>query len=302
MGRAETFQGARHRFPRAPAKALRERAPKALGASHEGLSYNSGMKLKSVVSRDNPRYKQLVKLASSAQARKREGLSLLDGVHLVAAYLRHVGVPDTLAVSQSGAAHPEIAAILQGFEGEVLQLPDNLFAAVSQVEHGVGIVAAAATPRPALPPRITGDCLLIEHLQDPGNLGSLLRSAAAAGVRQVLLSEQAVYAWSPKVLRAGQGAHFGLTIHEGVDLLQVLPRIEAPVLATSSHAQATIYDADLTAPVAWLFGNEGAGVSATMLQAARLRVSIPMVGATESLNVAAAGAICMFEALRQRRR
>ena len=259
------------------------------------------MKLKSIVSRDNPTYKQLLRLAGSSQARKREGLSLLDGVHLVAAYLEQIGPPAVLAVSESGTAHPEIAQILERFEGDVLQLPDNLFTAVSQVEHGVGIIAAAATPRPLLPERIEGDCLLIEHLQDPGNLGSLLRSAAAAGVRQVLLSAQAVYAWSPKVLRAGQGAHFSLTIYEGLDLAQALPRIQAPLLATSSYAETTLYDADLRGPVAWLVGNEGAGVSPAMLEAASLRVVIPMMSATESLNVAAAGAVCMFEALRQRR-
>ena len=259
------------------------------------------MRLKAIASRDNPGYKQLLRLAGSSQARKREGLSLLDGVHLVAAYFEQIGPPEVLAVSESGAAHPEIAALLAQAEGEVLQLPDPLFTAVSQVEHGVGVIAAVATPRPQLPARLEGDCLLIEHLQDPGNLGSLLRSAAAAGVANVLLSMQTVYAWSPKVLRSGQGAHFGLTIYEGVDLAEALPRLQARLVATSSHADAALYDADLRGPVAWLLGNEGSGVSAAMLQAAALRVSIPLAGAAESLNVAAAGAICMFEALRQRR-
>jgi TrmH family RNA methyltransferase len=259
------------------------------------------MKLKSIASRENPRYKQLARLADSSQARKREGLSLLDGVHLVSSYLAHVGEPDTLAVSESGLAHAEIAALLAEYPGEVLQLPDNLFHSISQVEHGTGILAAAATPRPELPERIEGDCLLIESLQDPGNLGSLLRSAAAAGVGRVLLSPQSVYAWSPKVVRAGQGAHFSLLIHEGVDLAGLLPRMQAPLVATSSYAEQSLFDADLRGPVAWLVGNEGAGVSPAMLEAARLRVRIPMASSTESLNVAAAGAICMFEALRQRR-
>jgi len=258
------------------------------------------MKLKSITSRDNPRYKLLARLADSSQARKREGLSLLDGVHLVSAYLEQVGVPDTLAVSDSGLAHAEIDTLLQAYEGEVLQLPDSLFDSISQVEHGTGILAAAATPRPELPEVIEGDCLLIENLQDPGNLGSLLRSAAAAGVGSVLLSSGSVYAWSPKVLRSGQGAHFRLRIHEGLDLAEVLPRVRAPLLATSSHADRTLYDADLRGPVAWLLGNEGAGVSGQMLAAAALRVSIPMAAGVESLNVAAAGAICMFETLRQR--
>jgi TrmH family RNA methyltransferase len=259
------------------------------------------MKVKPVASRDNPRYKQLVRLAGSSQARKREGLSLLDGVHLVAAFVERIGPPALVAVSESGAAHAEIGALIERAQCEALRLPDGLFEAISQVEHGAGVVAAVPTPRPALPARIVGDCLLIEHLQDPGNLGSLLRSAAAAGVPQVLLSAKAVYAWSPKVLRAAQGAHFALTIYEGVDLEAVLPRLAAPLVATSSHATLSLFDADLTDPVAWVFGNEGAGVSAGLLERARMRVAIPMPGAAESINVAAAGAVCMFEAVRQRR-
>ena len=259
------------------------------------------MKLKAVASRDNPGYKQLTRLATSSQARKREGLSLIDGAHLVAAYLARIGPPELLAVSESGADNPEIAALLRSVDCTVLQLPDSLFAAISQVEHATGVVAAVATPRPEMPEKLLGDCLLIEHLQDPGNLGSLLRSAAAAGVGQVLLSLQTVYAWSPKVLRAGQGAHFALTIYEGVDLAGVLPRLAAPLVATSSHAEVAVYDADLSGPVAWLFGNEGAGVSEAMLAQAQLRVAIPMQPGNESINVAAAGAICMFEAQRQRR-
>lgn len=259
------------------------------------------MSLTAVTSRDNPRYKQLARLAESSQARKREGLSLLDGVHLVEAYLDRFGAPEQLAVSESGLRHPEVAALLERTGGAALQFPDGLFGTFSQVENGVGLVAAIRTPHPELPARIEGDCLLIEHLQDPGNLGSLLRSAAAAGVAQVLLSAKTAYAWSPKVLRSGQGAHFSLRIYEGLDLEAVLPRVAAPLVATSSYAQATLYDADLRGPVAWLLGNEGAGVSETLMGAAALRVSIPMAGAAESLNVAAAGAICMFEARRQRR-
>ena len=91
------------------------------------------MRLKSIASRDNPGYKQLLRLAGSSQARKREGLSLLDGVHLVAAYLEQIGPPAVLAVSESGTAHPEIAQILARFEGDVLQLTDAMFTAVSQV-------------------------------------------------------------------------------------------------------------------------------------------------------------------------
>ena len=256
--------------------------------------------MKTIRSRDNPVYKRLARLALTSQARKREGLSVLDGVHGVQAYLERVGAPSILAVSESGVTRAEVAALLLKHRIEPLVLADPLFKAVSHVEHGPGLLAAIETPQPALPATIATDCLLIEHLQDPGNLGSLLRSAAAAGVRRVILSPHTVYAWSPKVLRAGQGAHFSLVIHEGVDLPAVASRLRVPLLATSARAPLSLYRTDLKRPLAWLLGNEGAGVSAAMLALATHIVGVPLANDTESLNVAAAGAVCMFETLRQR--
>ena len=260
------------------------------------------MKPKLITSRDNPLYKRLRLLASTAQARKKEGLSFLDGIHLVSAYLEKRGAPDWVVVSESGLKRPDIARAVKACGGEVVQLPDALFETVSVVEHGAGIVAAVTTPREALPPTIFGDCLLLEHVQDPGNMGSMLRSAAAAGVRQVFCSPKTVYAWSPKVLRAGQGAHFGLLIVEGVEMEEVLARLTVPLVATSSHARTTLHALDLSHPVAWVFGNEGAGVSQDLLKRAACQAAIPMPGGAESLNVAAAAAVCLFEAVRQRQK
>lgn len=259
------------------------------------------MKIKTISSRDNPVYKHLKLLASSTQARKKAGLSVLDGAHLVSAYLERRGAPAMMAVSESGLRNAEIARLVKSAGLDVLQLSDALFHSISTVEHETGLMAAIQTPEEALPPRVSEDCLLLEQIQDPGNMGSLLRSAAAAGVRQVFASPHTVYAWSPKVLRAGQGAHFSLQIVEGVELTEVIARLKVPLIATSSHAKATVHDVDLRQPVAWVFGNEGAGVSDAILARARQRVMIPMPGGAESLNVAAAAAVCLFEAVRQRR-
>ena len=259
------------------------------------------MKIKTISSRDNPVYKHLKLLASSTQARKKEGLSVLDGAHLVSAYLERRGAPAMMAVSESGLRNAEIARLVKSAGLDVLQLSDALFHSISTVEHETGLMAAIQTPEEALPPRISEDCLLLEQIQDPGNMGSLLRSAAAAGVRQVFASPHTVYAWSPKVLRAGQGAHFSVQIVEGVELTEGIARLKVPLIATSSHAKATVHDVDLRQPVAWVFGNEGAGVSDAILARARQRVMIPMPGGAESLNVAAAAAVCLFEAVRQRR-
>ncbi|MBL8383831.1 MAG: RNA methyltransferase [Burkholderiales bacterium] len=254
-----------------------------------------------ITSRDNPLYRRLKALGSSAQARKKEGLSVLDGAHLVEACLARGWRPELVAVGESALRRAEVARLAAGAGGDVPVFADALFESLSNVEHGAGILAAVRTPRAALPDAITGDCLFLEHLQDPGNMGSLLRSAAAAGVGLVVCSPRTVYAWSPKVLRAGQGAHFRLEIVEGVDLEAARARLRVPLLATTVHGGETLYGVDLAGPVAWLFGNEGAGVSPEMAARADRRVVIPMPGQSESLNVAAAGAVCLFEAVRQRR-
>ncbi|MBI3230355.1 MAG: RNA methyltransferase, partial [Burkholderiales bacterium] len=126
-------------------------------------------------------------------------------------------------------------------------------------------------------------------------------SAAAAGIRQIYCSGGCVQCWTPKVLRAGMGAHFLLNIYEGVDLQELITQAHIPVLATSSHAAAVVYDMPLAQPHAWVFGNEGQGVAPHLLDLVSNTVALPHIGAMESLNVAACAAICLFEQLRQRR-
>jgi TrmH family RNA methyltransferase len=149
-------------------------------------------------------------------------------------------------------------------------------------------------------PAQVGACIMLEDIQDPGNLGSLLRSAAAAGVEGVFLSKQSVHAWSPRVLRAGMGAHFMLRIYEQCDLAALIADFKGRVIATNQRADKALFDVDLAGDVAFLLGNEGAGLSSALLAAAHEVVAIPMPGHAESLNIAAAGAVCLFERVRQR--
>jgi len=259
--------------------------------------------MKSISSRDNALYKELKQLATSAQARRKGGRSLLDGVHLAQAYLQQGGKPALCVLAESAVHHPEVASVLAQCEADGSQcicLPDPLYQALSQVENGVGLLLLIATPQPTAPTVLTSSAVLLDGLQDPGNLGSILRSAAAAGTRQVFCSAGTAAAWSPKVLRAGMGAHFLLDIFEGADLLSLCKGSQVPVLATSSYAQQTIYQIDLKQDVAWLFGHEGQGVADDLMDAAGVKVVIPHVGQMESLNVAAAAAVCFFEQVRQR--
>lgn len=258
--------------------------------------------MKRVVSADNPRFKALLKLIESSRERRKAGLSVLDGVHLIDAYRMHVGVPVELAVSDSGTQNPEVMRLVESLSPLApVQLSDQLFRQLSTVATPTGVLATVNTPRPPVLPAEIDACVMVEDIQDPGNLGSLLRSAAAAGIQQVFLSKSSVHAWSPRVLRAGMGAHFMLNIYEQCELEPLMRAFKGRVIATSHHAKSSLYELDLTGKVALLFGNEGAGVSQELLAAAHSVASIPMPGKAESLNIAAAAAVCLFERVRQQR-
>ncbi len=257
--------------------------------------------LKRIESRDNAQVKALVKLAASASERRRTGTTLIEGERLVAAYRDSGGTAETIAVGESAYAKPGIRSLVDAAPARVkLLLSDRVVEKVSQVVTASGVVAVVEAPKPPEIPRELGAAVLIENLQDPGNLGSILRSAAAAGIRDVFLSPGSVFAWSPKTVRAGMGAHFFLSIHENADLADVARRCKGRVVATEPRAKASLYETKLDGAVAWLFGNEGAGLSEAGRGVATDWVRIPMPGKSESLNVAAAAAICLFEQVRQR--
>ena len=258
--------------------------------------------MKLIASRDNAHFKELKRLCQSGRERRKSGRIVLDGMHLVTAYGECFGAPEEIVVSASGAQGAEISAFLSGVAGcAVTVLADGLFAELASVETPSGILAIVAQPRSARRVDAQADAVVLDGIQDPGNLGSILRSAAAAGFRQVLLSPDCAAAWSPKTLRAAMGAHFLVDIFETCDLPTFLESYRGLAVLTALDATDDVYKLDLRAPVAWVFGNEGQGVSPAVRQATPSRARIPMPGATESLNVAAAAAICLFETVRQRR-
>ena len=259
------------------------------------------MKVKAIASRENAAFKALAKLASSAAERRKRGLSVIEGAHLVEACLDAGHPLETVFLSRRAAETPEIERLLaRARDVSSIVLADALFEAVSSVESPSGLIAVLPTPPGRAVPADARFCLALEDLQDPGNVGTLLRSAAAAGVAHVLLSPGCAFAWSPKVLRAGQGAHFVLNIVEGADLAAFLATFRGRSVALAGEAKASLYDTDLRGAIAFLVGNEGAGLSAGLARAATLQVRIPMPGRAESLNAGVAGSIALFEAVRQR--
>ncbi len=258
--------------------------------------------MKLIQSRDNPFYKELVKLAGSARQRSKVSQTLLDGAHLLAAYLDSGHTPRHILLNAAALQDAEIAALHQRASGvPVTQLDDKLFAELSELKTPTGILTLIDLPQVQPVAAQTRFALLLEDIQDPGNLGSMLRSAAAAGCDAVFLSAGCADAWSPRVLRAAMGGHFVLQVHERQDLLEVARAFPGVLLATSLQATHSLYECDLRGKLAFLIGNEGAGLSAELLARATQKITIPMPGKIESLNAAAATAICLFEAVRQRR-
>ena len=261
-------------------------------------------RLKTIASRDNPLFKSLRQLVRDASARRDEKHAVLEGVHLSEACLDSGTLPHYCVIGQSSLAHPEVAKLIAVLgeripSSHLILLDDALFGALSQVGQGVAVLFVIDVPQVAQADRIEAACVMLDRIQDPGNVGSILRSAAAAGIVDIYASRGCAGAWSPKVLRAGMGAHFHLRIHEDCDLQSLAAQASIPCIATSPSATRPIYDADLTGDVAWMFGHEGRGLDPDLMRDA-ITLSIPQPGSVESLNVAASAAICFFEQVRQR--
>ncbi len=256
--------------------------------------------MKRITSKDNPFYKELGKLANSARQRSKSKQTLLDGAHLLDAYLASGYMPLQLFVTDAAQHDPEIIALIKSLpEVVIVQLDDALFAGLSELKTVSGVLALINVPEIEATPQKNNFCLLLENIQDPGNLGSMLRSAAAAGCDAVYLSAACADAWSPKVLRAGMGGHFVMNVHENADLLAVANAFSGTIYAAALATTTSIYSSNLRDNIAFAIGNEGAGLSQELLARA-VPVRIPMPGKVESLNAAAAAAICLFEAVRQR--
>ncbi len=257
--------------------------------------------MKSIASRENAGYKAMLRLVSRAAERRKSGLSVLDGPHLLAAFLDSGALPEEVVVSGEGLADPEVAALLErSAPARVTLLSDALFATLSTVESPTGVIAAVRTPDPRPAPADAKLALLLDDIQDPGNVGTLLRSAAAAGADHVLLSPGCAFAWSPKVLRAAMGAHFAVNVVERADLVAWAGAFRGTTVALAGEGGRSLYELDLRKPVALMVGNEGAGLSPALRAVAKVTARIPMASGIESLNAAAAGTIALFEASRQR--
>lgn len=259
------------------------------------------MAFKHIVSRDNTVFKQLKKLAENARERRNEGKTLLDGVHLIEAYITTFGEPE-LVIIPEGPSSVEATGLIQSLEHiSTVMFPTLMFAELTPVATATGILALVKIPKLLVPEQLSFG-LMLEDIQDPGNLGSMLRTGAAAGIEVVYLSTSCTDAWSPKALRGGQGAQFIIPIVERADLVAVLENFDGNSYAATMQGES-LYEQDLTQPTIFVIGNEGAGLANKTINAATKSITIPMThtthGSIESLNAGAAAAVCLFERMRQ---
>jgi len=244
----------------------------------------------------NALLKELRRLALDSTAYRKQGRIWLEGDHLCRAALAR-GVPPAMAVFSESLwreAQPEWSRL----EAKKVVIQDALFAGLSALESP-GRIAFVLDLQPA--PQLQPDApsVILDRVQDAGNVGAILRCAAAFGFRQVLAIKGTAALWSPKVMRSGMGAHFGLRLAEGL-APEALEALTVPVVTTSSHEGQWLHRQRLPWPCAWAFGHEGQGVSQAIAAQARLAVRIVQPGGEESLNVASAAAICLHASAAER--
>lgn len=261
-----------------------------------------------IESEANARVKRWKRLASDARFSRREGAAILEGIHLVEVAIEHPEVKVAAVMLAAGRSTNEAETLADRLAADrgakVYVLADRLYDSISPVENGVGVMCEIVLPEvPADDVWTHEDALYLDGVQDSGNAGTLIRSAAAAGVRVVIASPGAACLWTPKVLRAGMGAHFSVSIIEACPVRQLRERYAGRLIAADARGGENLFTApDYTAagPICWMMGAEGPGLSEEALAATDERYWIPIAEGVESLNVAAAAAVCLFDSSRRR--
>jgi TrmH family RNA methyltransferase len=252
-----------------------------------------------ITSRDNPRVRRWRELTRDARERRRQQRALIEGRNLISACLQAGKAVESLIVSKTAEGRPECVALAKRSGKAPTVLADPVFRAITDTEAPAGIAAEIAIPSGELDLQAADACVLLDAIQDAGNVGAILRSAAAFGIPHVVLGKGCADAWSPKVLRAAAGAHFSLQIGEAADLAVAMAQFSGRIACTLPGGGVPLENADLSGRIGWLLGAEGKGVSDALAARATLQVTIPMPGGAESLNVAAAAAICFYEHARR---
>lgn len=250
-----------------------------------------------VTSRDNPLLVKLRKLAAEPAAYRKLGQLWVEGDHLCDAFLKRGGRPAQSVITEAAWEQPALRELARAAD-VVTVIPLSLMAALSTLESPAPLgFVLPWSDKGAIQP--LSPTVILDRLQDAGNVGTVLRTAGAFGFTQCIALKGTAALWSGKVLRAGMGAHFGLNLVEQAAEAD-LDTLRSPLLGTSSHAPQALHEVDLPWPCAWVMGHEGQGMSAGLAARCVQMLRIPQPGGEESLNVGAAAAICLYESNRQR--
>jgi TrmH family RNA methyltransferase len=273
---------------------------------------NTWQSLRRITSRENAVVREFKSLSLDARERDRAGKTIIEGEHLCRAWLDASHPVARVLVSEDALGHPETLSCIEGLQS----LGASIFVVALGLMKSISVSDSAARIICEIPILQGGDdiscfddSVLLDGVQDPGNVGAILRTAAAAGIRLVVAGPGTARLWSPKVLRAAMGAHAVLQLIECNSLSRWI--VEATerasqrgsdwvCMGTSPQASQDVYGTSLLRPIAWVFGSEGAGISGGIEAVTQEQVLIPQDAGVESLNVAASVAVCLFEMRRQR--
>ncbi len=254
-----------------------------------------------ITSAQNEQLHKLVKLLKQKKEREQQQSIVLEGIHLINAYLEQNRAESVrVFIHEDKLLHPEIQSLIAHHTFNKCYLIHNkAFARLHDNSSVQDILAIVPLPQSTRLP-CQDSCVLLENVQDAGNVGTILRSTAAAGIRHVLLNNGCADVYSPKVLRAAMGAHFLLNLATDVNLIDFIEHFQGDSLATALNPRAkSLFETKMSGQIALIMGNEGSGVSPPLQRLATHCLHIPMQGQTESLNVAMAATVCLFERVRQ---
>lgn len=262
------------------------------------------MQFRTIQSDANEKFKRWKKLTESARAIKKEGVALAEGAHL-AITLFEKGIKPRALIFRASGVTDELSEIVQVWAAEKIPcyvLDNKLYDQISPVEHGAGMICEIRVPQFNLPQKAKTDVLYLDGVQDPGNVGTLIRTAVAAGISCIVASRGSASLWSAKALRAGMGAHFSAKLYENIDPVDLPDLFDATRLAADARGGEDLYQTSgwENGHTVWMMGAEGPGLSEVALSQAERRLYIPIIKDCESLNVGAAAAVCLFEQRRRR--
>jgi TrmH family RNA methyltransferase len=253
--------------------------------------------LKLLTSDSNPLFRRWLRLSATPRALRESGQTLAEGLHLAEAIAQSQW-PVAAALLRRGAEGEAIEGALARLPARTprFELAASLYDRISPVERGAGLMLVVPTEAARVPVGSEQDLIYLDGIQDPSNVGAVLRAAAAAGISHVLCAPATAAAWLPRTLRSAMGAHFRLRISESVGPEALAPALAGRWIAAVVQDAPSLWECDLPQQaIGWAFGSEGAGVSSAVLSVCAQRIRIPMSREVESLNVAAAAAVCLFE-------